>query len=182
MSEENQNEVDNTVENDQDENLEDDTEFSEEDELENIRSENESLKKEIKNVNDKYLRLAAEYKNYQERSKKEKLSIRIDSLVDAVSSILPIVDDIERTLPSFADAGEKYEKGLQMIIKRISSSLKSLGVESFGEKGEEFDPSIHNASSKLDSDDEKVIISEVYQKGYKIQGKLIRPAMVQVKG
>ena len=99
-----------------------------------------------------------------------------------MSSILPIVDDIERTLPSFADAGEKYEKGLQMILKRISSSLKSLGVESFGEKGEEFDPSIHNASSKLDSDDEKVIISEVYQKGYKIQGKLIRPAMVQVKG
>ena len=45
-----------------------------------------------------------------------------------------------------------------------------------------FDPSMHNASSKLDSDDEKVIISEVYQKGYKIQGKLIRPAMVQVKG
>ena len=75
MSEENQNEVDDISEDEQDENLEDDTEFSEEDELEKVKSENESLKKEIKNVNDKYLRLAAEYKNYQERSKKEKLSI-----------------------------------------------------------------------------------------------------------
>ena len=157
-------------------------EVDDSEDLKKLESENDSLKKEVKEMNEKYLRLAAEYKNYQERSKREKLEIRKDSLVDAVSSVLPIIDDIERTLPSFFDAGEKYEKGVKMILKRVSDSLQGLGVESFGEKGEEFDPSVHNASSKIESDNDKVTISEVYQKGYKVHGKLIRPAMVQVIG
>ena len=157
-------------------------------EIENLKTQNDLLKQELADLNNKYLRLAAEYKNYQERSKKEKLSIRTYSLIEAVSSILPIIDDIERTLPSFAKAGEEYEKGLNMILKRTSEALKKLGVESFGEKGEEFNPSIHNASSKIESDENQgedkeksTVISEVYQKGYKINEKLIRPAMVQVK-
>lgn len=152
------------------------------DELEKIKSENESLKNELESYKDKYLRLAAEYKNYQERSKKEKLRIRENSLVDIVSSVLPIIDDIERTLPSFASAGEKYEKGVSMILKRVSDILTSLGVTSFGEKGDEFDPSIHNASSKIESDNDTATVSEVYQKGYTLKDTLIRPAMVQVKG
>jgi len=152
------------------------------DELKIIKSENESLKNELEIYKDKYLRLAAEYKNYQERSKKEKLRIRENSLVDIVSSVLPIIDDIERTLPSFSSAGEKYEKGVSMILKRVSDILTSLGVTSFGEKGDEFDPSIHNASSKIESDSDTATISEVYQKGYTLKDTLIRPAMVQVKG
>ena len=157
-------------------------------EIEDLKTQNDLLKQELADLNNKYLRLAAEYKNYQERSKKEKLSIRTYSLIEAVSSILPIIDDIERTLPSFAKAGEEYEKGLNMILKRTSEALKKLGVESFGEKGEEFNPSIHNASSKIESDENQgedkeksTVISEVYQKGYKINEKLIRPAMVQVR-
>lgn len=155
---------------------------------EDLKIQNDLLKQELSDLNNKYLRLAAEYKNYQERSKKEKLSIRTYSLIEAVSAILPIIDDIERTLPSFAKAGEEYEKGLNMILKRTSEALKKLGIESFGKKGEEFDPSIHNASSKIESDENQdedkeksAVISEVYQKGYKINEKLIRPAMVQVK-
>ncbi|MBO6126786.1 MAG: nucleotide exchange factor GrpE [Clostridia bacterium] len=157
-------------------------------EIENLKTQNDLLKQELADLNNKYLRLAAEYKNYQERSKKEKSNIRSYSLIEAVSAILPIIDDIERTLPSFAKAGEEYEKGLNMILKRTSEALKKLGVESFGEKGEEFDPSIHNASSKIESDENQdedketsTVISEVYQKGYKINEKLIRPAMVQVR-
>ena len=71
--------------------------------LEELKSENENLKKEISKLNDKYLRLAAEYKNYQERSKKEKMNIRRDSLMDSVSSILPIIDDIERVVVGAVD-------------------------------------------------------------------------------
>ena len=149
---------------------------------EDLVEENEKLKKEIKELTDKYLRLAAEFKNYQERNKKEKVRIRTDSLIDAVSSILPIIDDIERTFPMFAEMDEKYSKGLDMIIRKIHDSLKNLGVESVGNVGDEFDPSIHNASSKIDGDGDKTVISEVYQKGYKLSGKLIRPAMVQVAG
>lgn len=153
-----------------------------ESENESLRNELEKLKSELDSFNDKYLRLAAEYKNYQDRTEKEKSNIRKNSLVDAVSSILPIIDDIERTLPSFSSAGEKYEKGVSMILKRVSECLKNLGVEEFGQKGDEFDPNIHNASSKIESDEDVSVISEVYQKGYKIQNKLIRPAMVQVRG
>ena len=119
-------------------------------ETEKLKTQNDLLKQELSDLNNKYLRLAAEYKNYQERSKKEKSSIRSYSLIEAVSAILPIIDDIERTLPSFSKAGEEYEKGLNMILKRTSEALKKLGVESFGEKGEEFNPSIHNASSKIE--------------------------------
>ena len=185
----------NSIDNDEnlsEEEIEEETETSEdeiiEDEIENketeeLKTQNDLLKQELSDLNNKYLRLAAEYKNYQERSKKEKSSIRIYSLIEAVSAILPIIDDIERTLPSFSKAGEEYEKGLNMILKRTSEALKKLGVESFGEKGEEFNPSIHNASSKIESDEEEnTVISEVYQKGYKINEKLIRPAVDQVKG
>jgi len=149
-------------------------------EIDDLKSKNKELEDQLNNVNDKYIRLAAEFKNYQERSKKEKLRIHSDSMIDAVSSIIPIIDDIERVLPSFLDMEEKYSKGVSMILKKTHESLKKLGVETFGEKGEEFDPSIHNASSRIDGDGERTVISDVYQKGYKIHDKLIRPAMVQV--
>ena len=174
-------ELDENLEGSSEEILEDDVENND-DEIQKIKSENEYLKAELEKYEDKYLRLAAEYKNYQDRSKKEKLMLRQDSLIDAVSSVLPVIDDIERTLPSFSSAGEKYEKGVSMILKRISEVLKGLGVVSFGEKGEEFDPSVHNASSRIESNDDTSVVSEVYQKGYKLKDRLIRPAMVQVKG
>lgn len=145
-----------------------------------LKSENSRLSEELKVMNDKYMRLAAEFKNYQERNKKEKLQIHSNAMIDAVSSLIPIIDDIERILPSFLDMEEKYSKGVNMILKKTHESLKKLGIESFGDKGDEFDPSIHNASSKIDGDGDKTVISEVYQKGYKIHDKLIRPAMVQV--
>ena len=71
-----------------------------------------------------------------------------------------------------------------MILRKMHDSLKKLGVESFGNVEDEFDPSIHNASSKSEEtrDDGKTVITEVYQKGYKIGGRLIRAAMVQVSG
>lgn len=167
----------------EDEDIEEDT-SCDSSEVETLKTENEELSRKILELNDKYLRLAAEYKNYQERSKKEKIRIHSDAISDVVSVLLPTVDDIERTLPMFSEMEEKYSKGVNMILKKMHDSLKKLGVESFGEIGDEFDPSIHNASSKSDesSDDGKTIISDVYQKGYKIGGRLIRAAMVQVSG
>ena len=169
----------NSMENDSDivEEVEDNNEQSDK-----LKLENAKLSDELKIMNDKYMRLAAEFKNFQERSKREKLQIHSNAMIDAVSSIIPIIDDIERVLPSFLDMEEKYSKGVSMILKKTHESLKKLGIESFGDKGDEFDPSIHNASSKVDGDGDKTIISEVYQKGYKIHDKLIRPAMVQVSG
>lgn len=165
------------------ENLEDET-STDNSEIDALKTENEELSEKILALNDKYLRLAAEYKNYQERSKKEKIRIHSDSIIDVVSLLLPTIDDIERTLPMFSEMEEKYSKGVNMILKKMHDSLKKLGVESFGDVGDEFDPSIHNASSKSEEtrDDGKTVISEVYQKGYKIGGRLIRAAMVQVSG
>ncbi|MCL2311583.1 MAG: nucleotide exchange factor GrpE [Firmicutes bacterium] len=141
------------------------------------------LNDKLKSMEDRYVRLAAEYKNYQERSKKEKMAIRIDSLSEAVENILPVIDDLERAYYAASSAGDDYKKGIEMVQKRFNSTLKEMGVESFGEKNEEFNPEIHNASSHLEGDkNDKTIISEVYQKGYKINEKLIRPAMVQVIG
>ena len=173
---------DNNNENNNDDIIEEDNENDVDEKFSELESENKKLKDELGIIKDKFIRLAAEFKNYQERSKKEKLQIHSNAMIDAVSSIIPIIDDIERVLPSFLDMEEKYSKGVSMILKKTHESLNKLGIESFGEKGDEFDPSIHNASSKIDGDGDKTVISEVYQKGYKIHDKLIRPAMVQVSG
>ena len=116
-------ELDENLDGSSEEILEDDVDNNN-DEFQKIKSENEYLKAELEKYEDKYLRLAAEYKNYQDRSKKEKLMLRQDSLIDAVSSVLPVIDDIERTLPSFSSAGEKYEKGVSMIL--MEKKVKNL--------------------------------------------------------
>ena len=140
-----------------------------------------ALEEEINSQKDKYLRLCAEYDNYRKRTANEKLSIYDDATAKAVTELLPVADSIEMALKNLKDCDPDILKGIELISDQLAKSFEKLKVESFGKKGEEFNPEIHNAISKID--DESLgenCISQVFQTGYKIGDKIIRHAMVQV--
>ena len=130
-------------------------------------------------MNDKYLRMIAEYDNYRKRSAKEKESSYADAYGDAISAILPVIDNLERAL-MFSD-GEALTEGVKMTLKQFEDTMSRLGVNAYGERGDEFDPMIHNAIMQVeDAELGENKIAEVLQKGYSKGTKIIRHAMVKV--
>ena len=129
--------------------------------------------------NDKYLRLMAEYDNFRKRSAKEKEGIYSDAYADALKSILPIIDNLERAVG--VDGADAVAKGLEMTLKGAAEALEKMGVEAFGAEGDEFDPNMHNAMMMVDDENHKEgEIVTVFQKGYRKGDKIIRYAMVTV--
>ncbi|MBO5907509.1 MAG: nucleotide exchange factor GrpE [Clostridia bacterium] len=138
----------------------------------------EALKAELSELNDKYLRMAAEYDNFRRRSREERDALYDSALSDTVSELLPIIDNLERA--SLYDDGDKVKEGLVMTLGSVKSVFEKMGVEEFGKVGETFDPNIHNAV--LHVDDESLgdgEIVDVFQKGYKKGKRIIRFAMVK---
>ena len=129
---------------------------------------------------DAHLRVAAEYDNFRKRTIKEKEAAYGNGRADVVAKILPIYDNLERALnQETADAA--YKKGVELTMNELLKIFGTLGVEVFGNVGEEFDPDLHNAV--MHTDDESLgenAIAQVFQKGFKMGDKVIRFAMVQV--
>ena len=143
-----------------------------------LEAEIEKLKSEIKERDDKYLRMAAEYDNFRRRSREEHTACYENALSDTIAEILPIIDNLERaTLYNDAD---KVREGLVMIEKSVSAVFEKLGIVEVGKLGEKFDPNLHNAVMHIDDETlgEGEIV-EVFQKGYKKGNKIIRFAMVK---
>ncbi len=139
----------------------------------------EKAQKEHDELQDKYLRVCAEYDNFRKRTQKERDGIFTDAYSDALKEILPIFDNLERA--ALYTEPDKLTEGLELIFKSAKEMLSKLGVEEFGAVGDKFDPNIHNAVMHIDDDSvgEDEII-EVFQKGYKRGEKIIRHAMVKV--
>ncbi len=132
---------------------------------------------------DKRMRLMAEYDNYRKRTSAEKLGIYDDATAKAVEELLPVADSLTMAMQNMQDAPEEFKKGIELVGNQLKTSLEKLKVEAFCEVGEEFDPNLHNAVSKVESDEfEENKITAVFQKGYRIGDKIIRHAMVQVCG
>lgn len=143
-----------------------------------LLEEIEKLKEEIKEKDDRHLRMAAEYDNFRRRSREEKDATYEVSLAETVSEFLPVIDNLERA--ALYDDAEKVKEGLVMIAKSIESVFSKLGIEEVGKVGDKFDPNLHNAVMHIDDDSygEGEIV-EVFQKGYKKGGRIIRFAMVK---
>lgn len=139
-----------------------------------------ALENENAALNDKYLRICAEYDNFRRRSQKEKDSLYGDIKADTVQKFLPVYDNLERALRQGTE-DEAYRKGVEMIMSQFESTLEKLGVTAIECLGEKFDPALHNAVMHVD-DEEKGDneIVEVFQKGFKLGDKVIRFAMVKV--
>ena len=150
-----------------------------EEKVSSLEAEVEAKKTEIAELNDKYMRMAAEYDNFRKRSAKEKEGIYADAYSDALSSILPIIDNLERAV-GMTD-GEGVAKGIEMTLKGAADALNRMGVEAFGAEGDQFDPNMHSAMMMVDDENHKEgEIVTVFQKGYKKGDKIIRYAMVTV--
>ena len=140
----------------------------------------EKLKTEFETQKDQFMRMAAEYDNFRKRTEKEKLATYDNAVAATVEAFLPVVDNFALALASEAEVSDEFKKGLEMIQKQLDNAFEKLNVVSFGERGDEFDPELHNAIARTSDEElEEDRIATVYQKGYKIGDKIIRHAMVQ---
>ena len=131
---------------------------------------------------DKYVRLLAEFQNYKRRTAKEKTDIRTYANEKIAGDLLPVMDNFERALATNAgDDPEAYAKGMAMIFDQLKTALNNVGVKEVEALGEDFDPTRHNAVMHSESEEyEEGKVCMVLQKGYELNGKIIRAAMVAV--
>ena len=145
-------------------------------ELESANKALDESKKKLDEQNDKYLRLAAEYDNFRKRTQNERKNIYGDAVSDTLTGLLPIIDNLQ-----YAEDSEKLAEGLALILSKLPETLDKLGIKPFGEPGDTFDPSLHNAVMHVEDEafGEGEVV-EVLQQGYKYGEKVIRYAIVKV--
>ena len=147
---------------------------------EEVPDEKAELEARLKEEQDKYLRLAAEYDNYRKRSLKERDALRDDIRSAAIADLLPVYDNLERAL-SAECSDEAFYKGIEMTMTQFKAIFESMGVSEIPAVGETFDPAMHNAVMHIE--DEKYGPGEIvqeFQKGFRLGNKVIRFSMVQV--
>ena len=144
------------------------------------RTELEKLQDDYAALNDKYLRLMAEYDNFRKRSQRERDATYPEATAAAATAFLNVADNFERALAAeCADA--EYKKGTELTYQSLMEAFSKLKVEKFGEPGDAFDPNRHNAVMHVDDDSvENETVVEVFQKGYLLGDRIIRHAMVKV--
>ena len=137
------------------------------------------MKKELQDQKDAYQRMLAEYANYKRRTEQEKEQLGAFTRAEVIKKLLPALDNLERA--AAAPAGEEYKTGVVMTIRQLNDILKEMGLEEIDAEGAPFNPEIHNAVMREDADGvEPDTVTEVYQKGYKMGDRVLRPSMVKV--
>ncbi len=150
-------------------------------EVDALKQEVEKLSTDLDSLRDAHLRTLAEYDNFRKRSQREKEATYNDSKANTLKTMLPVLDNFDRAADNKTDDLEVYRKGIEMTLTQLSEILKSLGVEAYGEVGEEFDPNIHSAVMTVENPDlPENSIAAVFEKGYKMGDKILRFATVQV--
>lgn len=131
-------------------------------------------------LNDKYLRLCAEYDNFRRRSQKEKDSLYGDVKADTLLKFLPVYDNLVRALNT-PTQDEAFRKGVEMTMNQFNTTMEKLGVTKIDSLGEKFDPALHNAVMHVEDEEKgENEIVEVFQEGFRLGDKVIRFAMVKV--
>jgi len=153
---------------------------AEEVKTEEAKAEEKPASDEMAVLNDKYLRVCAEYDNFRRRSQKEKEAIYAEVKADTAAKFLPVYDNLERALNQ-PTADEAYRKGVEMIMTQFISTLEKLGISPIEALGQTFDPNLHNAVMHVDVEEkgENEIVEE-FQKGFKLGDKVIRFSVVKV--
>lgn len=129
---------------------------------------------------DKFMRLQADFANYKRRTEAQKTEFVELGVKKVVNDLLPVIDNFERALDSIVDKDSTYD-GIIMIKDQLTDVLKKEGIVEMKALGEEFDPTYHHAVLTEDSDEyDSGYVIEVLQKGYLINEKTLRPAMVKV--
>ena len=140
----------------------------------------ENYKEKYEQEHDSFLRLAAEYDNFRKRSQKEKDASYTNGKADTIAKLLPVYDNLERAMNQPTEDAA-YKKGVELTMQGLLKIFGDLGVEVYGEVGDEFDPNLHNAVMHIESEElGENTLAQVFQKGFKTGEKVIRFAMVQV--
>jgi len=154
--------------------------------IKKIKKEVDKLKKELAEVNDKYIRMAAEFNNFKKRSERDFANLIENANRNLFMELLPIIDDFERSLNS--DSAEKTKKnykflkeGIDLIYQKLISTLKKQGLETIEAIDTPFDPEFHEALMQLENKekDSNIVLEEI-QKGYLLKSKVIRHSRVVV--
>ncbi|HPP31218.1 MAG TPA: nucleotide exchange factor GrpE [Soehngenia sp.] len=135
---------------------------------------------EINDLNNKITRLQADFLNYKKRSEKEKEESINFGIQTVITDLLPIIDNFERALDAAANKEDSFYKGVEMIKDQLYDLLEKYNIKEIKALGEKFDPNIHYAISTVDAQEEAGTVVEVYQKGYLMEDKVVRPSMVIV--
>lgn len=136
--------------------------------------------KEYEELNDRYKRLFAEFENYKKRVQKESVNKYADITSDVVSSILPVMDNLEKAVEAKTE-DTSYQEGVKLILRQFMDVMNKFGVEEIESVGKTFDPEFHEAVSHIEDPEkgEQEVVQE-YRKGYKIGTKVVRHSMVIV--
>lgn len=146
-----------------------------------IKKELEAQKELLQQSEDHYKRLQADFANFRRRNEKEREELSSVVLQGLIKDLLPIIDNFERALAVEGAASTPLHDGISMVYNQLMESLKKNGLEVIKAAGEKFDPNFHQAVMRVqDPEKEDDTIEEEFQKGYMVQGRVIRPSMVKV--
>ncbi len=148
--------------------------------IETLTAERDRLAAENASLTDRLLRRQAEFDNFRRRADRERSEFLEYASTEAVRALLPILDDFERALK--VETGDRdYAKGMDLIYQRLRDNLVKLGLEPIASVGAAFDPNLHHAIQKEETEEvaDHTILEE-FQRGYNFRGRLLRPAMVKV--
>lgn len=149
----------------------------------NLRQELEEAQQQIADLKDRYLRKAAELENYKKRIDREFTNIIQRANEELILDLLPVVDDLERSLTLTKD-GKDFDslyKGVELIYQKLLRALSSRGLQPLESVGQEFDPTKHDALLQVESDHHPPnIVIEEHERGYRLGDRVIRPAKVVV--
>ncbi|MGC8760907.1 MAG: nucleotide exchange factor GrpE [Bryobacteraceae bacterium] len=147
---------------------------------ESLAAERDRLAQEKEELQDRYLRLAAEFDNYRKRSERERLETLEFAAMGAVKALLPVLDDFERALKARSSDAE-FVRGVELIYQRMYDAMKKLGLEPLEAEGKPFDPNVHEAVERVvDPNVEQDTVVAELQRGYLFKGRLLRAALVRV--
>ena len=147
-----------------------------------LKKENEELKIEVLEKEDKFLRLYSEFDNYRRRTSKERIDLLKNASKETISEILPVIDDFERALENISTDEESAKEGIELIFNKLKGILSNKGLKNMDSMGQDFDPDIHEAVTQIPapSEDMKGKVVDVIEKGYYLNDKVIRFAKVVV--
>ncbi len=138
---------------------------------------------QLRDSQEKYLRLAAEYDNFRKRIARERVELADRAQANVVMRLVDVMDDLDRLVATTPEtSGQVLHEGMVLVDKKLRKELETLGLERLDPAGSSFDPSLHEAVSVLPTDDpaQDHFVSATFQAGYRFKGNLVRPARVQV--
>ena len=160
-----------------------DEEIKTEENIEVKEEKTDNFEEKFNELNDKYIRLYSEYDNYRKRTANEKVELIKTAAEGTILALLPILDDFERALPTMEQSEDKtHYEGVMLIYNKLKRTLEQKGLEEIKAVGEPFNTDEHEALTQIPapSEDMKDKVIDVVQKGYKLNGKVIRYARVVV--